>query len=94
MSLLMKKLSSEQLLKDFPILQNSIANYEGIYGNLCNKIYSLRQETLMARPFEVFEPASVPKQPVLPRAKFILIICMISGLITGVIGAFIREAWL
>ena len=78
---------------DFPLLQNTLTNYEDIYGSLRDRICSLKGTLLNSQKFEVFELPVKPKYPIKPKKKEMVAISGILGLFLGVFVAFFQEFW-
>ncbi len=74
-------------------IQDKLVNYENIYSDLQNKIYSLKKGLLDSRPSKIFNPPLVPKYPVKPKKRLMAALSGVLGLMLGVFVAFFMEYW-
>lgn len=90
-----KKVNDEilnaQLRPDFPLLQNTITSFEGIYSGLLEKYYASRDLIINSKDFEVFEPVEVPMYPISPNKRLLVMMSAIIGLLLGVSVALFQE---
>jgi uncharacterized protein involved in exopolysaccharide biosynthesis len=84
---------SEQLRPDFPLLQNTVTSFEGIYSNLLEKYYSGRELLINSKDFEVFEAPEVPINPISPNRRLLAMMSAIIGLLLGISVALFQESF-
>ena len=83
----------DKITPDYPLIQNTLTNYEEIYSKLDEETYSLKNKLADARKFELFEPPLEPENPISPKKKQNIAIAAVIGLMLGVFVAFFREFW-
>jgi uncharacterized protein involved in exopolysaccharide biosynthesis len=79
--------------RDFPLIQNALTNYEQIYSDLTDKLFSSKKQLIQAEKFRLFEAPLMPENPISPKKKQNIAIAGILGLFLGVFIAFFREFW-
>jgi uncharacterized protein involved in exopolysaccharide biosynthesis len=85
------KIANEKMNPNYPLLQNTITNYETLTFSLREKIYTFKQDVLRSVDFEVFEAAYIPKSPIKPNIRLIVTMATTLGLISGLFIAFFVE---
>jgi uncharacterized protein involved in exopolysaccharide biosynthesis len=79
--------------RDFPLIQNTLTNYEQIYSDLTDKLFSLKKQLMEAEKFQLFEAPLMPENPISPNKKQNIAIAAVLGLMLGVFIVFFREFW-
>jgi len=85
------KIANEKMNPNYPLLQNTITNYETLTFSLREKIFTFKQDVLRSVDFEVFEVAYVPKFSIKPNKRLIVTMATTLGLISGIFIAFFVE---
>ena len=88
-----KAISNQSLNPNYPLLQNTITNYETICFALREKVFSLKDEALKSQDFEVFELATIPRFAIKPNKKLNVTLSGIVSLMFGIFLAFLIEFW-
>jgi len=89
-----KKISNNKVNLAYPIIQNTIINYETIYSELSAAEYSLKKSLLEAKNFKIIESPSKSINSInKSNTKHSIIISAVVGLMLGVFIAFFVEFW-
>ena len=88
-----KEISNQSMNPNYPLLQNTITNYETICFALREKAFSLKDVVLKSQDFEVFELASIPRVAIKPNKKQNVALSGIVSLMFGTFLAFFIEFW-
>ena len=88
-----KEISNQSMNPNYPLLQNTITNYETICFALREKVFSLKDLVLKSQDFEVFELATVPRFAIKPKKKQNIAISGVVSLMFGIFLAFFIEFW-
>ena len=88
-----QKISNNKVGLDYPLIQNTLTNYETIYSNLSAAEYSLKTNLLSAKNFKVIELSAKSINPIKPNKRQMVTISAILGLMLGVFAAFFMEFW-
>ena len=91
--MLNQKISNNKIGPDYPLIQNTLTNYETIYSELSAAEYSLKKNLLLANNFKIIESPSKSMNPIKPNKRQMITISAILGLILGLFIAFIVEFW-
>lgn len=85
-------LLSQTTNQDFPLMQNTLSNYETVFSQLSERIYLLKKELIDFQQFEILEPAVIAKN-IKPDKKLNITVSAILGLMIGIFAAFLQEYW-
>jgi len=88
-----KKIGDAEDNPNYPLLQNTITNYENICFSLKEKVFSLKEQILQSQDFEVFEAAAVPKAIQKTSISRNVLISGIAGLIFAIFLVSFLEHW-
>ncbi len=88
-----QRISRNKLGLNYPLVQNTLTNYETIYSDLSAGEYSLKKGLLSAKNFKIIEPPVKSINHIKPKKKQMVTIAAVVGLMLGVFIAFIVEFW-
>ncbi|MFA6357059.1 MAG: Wzz/FepE/Etk N-terminal domain-containing protein [Candidatus Omnitrophota bacterium] len=88
-----KKILDFTVNPNYPLLQNTITNYESICFSLRERVFSLKEQELKSQDFEVFEPAVIPGFAIKPSVRKNVAVAGAIGLIFSLFLVFIIEYW-
>ena len=91
--MLNQKISNSKVGSGYPLIQNTLTNYENIYSELSAEEYSLKKGLLSAKNFKIIESPSKSINPIKPKKKQMIIISAVVGLMLGIFIAFFVEFW-
>ena len=91
--MLNQKIADNKIGPDYPLIQNTLTNYETICSGLSAAEYSLKKNLLSAKNFKVIESPAKSINPIKPNKRKMVIMSAILGLILGVFIVFLMEFW-
>lgn len=91
--ILNQKIFNNKIGPDYPLIQNTLTNYETIYSELSAAEYSLKKNLLSAKNFKIIESPAKSINPIKPGKRQMIAIAAVVGLMLGVFIAFFMEFW-
>ena len=91
--MLNQKISNNKTGSNYPLIQNTLTNYETIYSELSETGYLLKKDLLAAKNFKIIELPAKSINPIKPNKRQMVTISAILGLMLGIFIAFFVEFW-
>lgn len=91
--MLNQRIADNKMNSDYLLMENALANYENIYNELSTIEYSLKQDLLSAKNFEIIDPPANSTKPIKPKKKQMIAISAVLGAMLGIFVAFFVEFW-